>query len=93
MITIIRKVELGENNETITTDVGYTTDKSLIDSINENYDSSLGKFFGENLTKLDNNVVSISDFFNVTSFVHRATTKVSNLEGLDLLEITNVNQL
>ena len=93
MITIIRKVELGENNETITTDVGYTTDKSLIDSINENYDSSLGKFFGENLTKLDNNVVSISDFFDVTSFVHRATTKVSNLEGLDLLEITNVNQL
>ena len=93
MITIIRKVELGENNETITTDVGYTTDKSLIDSINIDYDSSLGKFFGENLTKLDNNVVSISDFFDVTSFVHRATTQVSSLEGLDLSEITNINQL
>lgn len=93
MITIIRKVELGENNETITTDVGYTTDKSLIDSINIDYDSSLGKFFGENLTKLDNNVVSISDFFDVTGFVHRATTQVSSLEGLDLSEITNVNQL
>jgi len=93
MITIIRKVELGENNETITTDVGYTTNKSLIDSINIDYDSSLGKFFGENLTKLDNNVVSISDFFDVTSFVYRATTQVSSLEGLDLSEITNVNQL
>ena len=41
----------------------------------------------------DVDLVKLSDFFDVTSFVHRATTKVSNLEGLDLLEITNINQL
>ena len=46
MITIISKIELEGTDNLKYTDVGYTTDTSVINEINEAYDSTLGKFIG-----------------------------------------------
>ena len=93
MITIISKIELEGTDNLNYTDVGYTTDVSLINEINEAYDVSLGVFLGENRTKLEIGEVSISTFFSGVSYVNEARTEVESLEGLSLIEITNVNQL
>ena len=93
MITIISKIELEGTDNLNYTDVGYTTDISVINEINEAYDSTLGKFLGENRTKLEIGEVSISAFFSGVSYVNEARTEVENVDTLSLIEITNVNQL
>ena len=93
MITIISKIELEGTDSLKYTDVGYTEDISIINQINEDYDSTLGKFLGENRTKLTLGEVSISTFFSGVSYVNEARTEVETVEGLNLSEITNINQL
>tara|TARA_R110002072_G_C7665074_1_gene509971 strand:+ start:273 stop:554 length:282 start_codon:yes stop_codon:yes gene_type:complete len=93
MITIISKIELEGTDNLNYTDVGYTTEVGLINEINEAYDVSLGVFLGENRTKLEIGEVSISTFFSGVSYVNEARTEVESVEGLSLIEITNVNQL
>lgn len=93
MITIISKIELEGTDSLKYTDVGYTQDISIINQINEDYDSTLGKFLGENRTKLTLGEVSISTFFSGVSYVNEARTEVETVEGLNLSEITNINQL
>lgn len=93
MITIISKIELEGTEDLKYTDVGYTTEVSLINEINEAYDSSLGVFLGENRTKLMIGEVSIATFFSGVSYVNEARTEVETVEGLNLSEITNINQL
>ena len=93
MITIISKIELEGTDNLKYTDVGYTTEVSLINQINEAYDVSLGVFLGENRTKLEIGEVSISTFFSGVSYVNEARTEVESVEGLSLIEITNINQL
>lgn len=92
MITIIEKIELGDNGEVVTTEVGYTENVFLINEININYDESMGEFVGRNRTNLENKVVSISTFFETTPFVHMACIS-TDVERPDLGEITNINQL
>ena len=93
MITIISKIELEGTDNLKYTDVGFTTDISVINEINEAYDSTLGKFLGENRTKLEIGEVLISAFFNGVSYVNEARTEVENTDELNLSEIININQL
>tara|TARA_B110000858_G_C17721505_1_gene435468 strand:- start:227 stop:508 length:282 start_codon:yes stop_codon:yes gene_type:complete len=93
MITIISKIELEDNNSLKYTDIGHTEDINIINQINEDYDITLGKFLGENRTKLELNLLSVSSFFSETSYVNEARTQVENIEGLGLIEVTNINQL
>ena len=93
MITIISKIELEGADNLKYTDVGYTTEVSLINEINEAYDVSLGAFLGENRTKLELGEVLISTFFSGFSYVNEARIEVDSVEGLNLSEITNINQL
>ena len=93
MITIISKIELEGTDNLKYTDVGYTQDEAIINQINEDYDSTLGKFIGENRTKLGLGEVSISTFFATTQYVNEAATQVDNVDGLGLIQINNINQL
>tara|TARA_B100001094_G_scaffold149991_1_gene145141 strand:- start:654 stop:935 length:282 start_codon:yes stop_codon:yes gene_type:complete len=93
MITIISKIELEGTDNLKYNDVGYTEDVTIINQINESYDSTLGKFIGENRTKLTLGEVSISTFFATTEYVNEAATQTDSIEGLGLIEITNINQL
>jgi len=93
MVTIISKIELEGVDNLNYSDVGYTTDASIINEINEQYDATLGAFLGENRTKLEIGEISISTFFANTSYVNEARTEVENIEGLGLLEVNNINEL
>jgi len=93
VITIISKIELEGTDNLKYSDVGYTTDVDVINEINEDYDSTLGKFLGENRTKLEIGEVLISAFFDGVSYVNEARTEVENTDQLNLSEIININQL
>ena len=93
MVTIISKIELEGNDNLNYSDVGYTSDQAIINQINEDYDATLGKFLGENRTKLELGEVSISTFFASTSYVNEARAQVEDVADLGLIEITNINQL
>ena len=77
----------------IYSDYGTTTDESIVNQINEDYDATLGKFLGENRTKLNIGEVSVSTFFETTSFVYEARTQVDNVDDLGLNAISNFNEL
>jgi len=93
MITIISKIELEGTDGLKYTDVGHTQEVDVINQINEDYDASLGKFLGENRTKLELGTVSVSSFFADFPFVHEARTQVENSEDLGLIEVTDIDQL
>jgi hypothetical protein len=93
MYYIISKIELEGADNLIYSDYGTTTDENIVNQINEDYDSTLGAFLGENRTKLQLGIVSVSTFFETTSFVYEARTEVDNIEGLNVLNVTDLNQL
>jgi len=93
MVTIISKIELEGTDNLKYTDVGYTDDQAIINQINEDYDATLGKFLGENRTKLEIGEVSVSTFFESTSYVNEARATVEDVSDLGLTEITNINEL
>jgi hypothetical protein len=93
MITIISKIELGDNNTLILTDVGYTTDVNIISDINQSYDNTLGIFIAQNRTKLELGETFISSFFVDIDYINEARIQVDTIEGLNLIEIININQL
>jgi hypothetical protein len=90
---IISKIELEGTDNLKYTDIGYTSDINVANEINEDYDSTLGKFLGENRTKLGLGLVSVSTFFNGVDSVNEARTEVESVDGLGISEITNINQL
>ena len=93
MITIISKIELEGTDNLKYTDVGYTDDQTIINQINEDYDATLGKFLGENRTKLEIGEVSVSTFFASTSYVNEARATIEDASDLGLIQITDINQL
>jgi len=90
MITVIEKIE-EEGGQLNFTPVGFTQDQDLINEINEAYDSTLGKFLGENRTKLELGLITISAFFDVTPSVNEARTQQENTDGLR--ELKSINEL
>ena len=93
MITIISKIELEGTDNLKYTDIGHTQDVNIINQVNEDYDASLGKFLGENKTKIELGIVSVSTFFANTPFVNEARTQVDDVDSLGLVEVTDINQL
>lgn len=90
---IISKIELEGENNLKYTDIGYADNMDVVNEINEQYDSTLGAFIGENRTKLQINEVLISTFFETTQYVNEARTEIDDVEGLNLIKITNITEL
>ena len=93
MYYIISKIELEGSDNLKYSDYGTTTDESIVNQINEDYDATLGKFLAENRTKLNIGEISVSVFFETTSVVYEARTVVDNVEDLGLNAISNFNEL
>lgn len=93
MITIISKIELEGSDSLKYTDIGHTEDNEVINQINEDYDSTLGAFLGANQTKLELGIVLLSSFFANYDFVYEARTQVTTIEGLGLIQVSDINQL
>jgi hypothetical protein len=93
MYYIISKIELDGTDSLKYSDYATTEIDEVAIQINEDYDATLGKFLAENRTKLNIGEVSVSTFFETTSFVYEARTQVENVDDLNLLSITDFNQL
>ena len=61
--------------------------------MNEAYDASFGLFLGENRTKLELGIVSVSTFFASTPSVNEARTEVDDVDGLALSKVLSINEL
>jgi hypothetical protein len=88
--TIIHKVEY-VTDKVVFTPIGYTTNTTDINTINSDYDSTLGAWIDTNKSALEAASKNISEFFAGTSYVHVARTEASNTTGLS--EITDINSL
>lgn len=86
MYTIISKIEY--SGGVIYTPIGYTTDSTFINTINTDYQSSLGNWIETNKAALESGAVNTSEFFVDTPIVHSAMTTSSSVEGLT--EITEL---
>ena len=91
---IIFKIEKVPNHNALqSTEYGYTEDTNLADEINEDYDQTFGTFLAFNQTKLQKNLVNVSDFFDNTPFVYQATSMSDDIEGMNLIKISNISEL
>ena len=90
---VISKIELEGTDSLKSTDVGYTDDIDVVNEVNEAYDASFGLFLGENRTKLELGIVSVSTFFASTPSVNEARTEVDDVDGLGLSEVLSINEL
>lgn len=90
---VISKIELEGTDSLKSTDVGYTDDINVVNEVNEAYDASFGLFLGENRTKLELGIVSVSTFFASTPSVNEARTEVEDVDGLGLSEVLSINEL
>ena len=90
---IISKIELEGTDSLKSTDVGYTDDVNVVNEVNEAYDASFGLFLGENRTKIELGIVSVSTFFALTPSVNEARTEVDDVDGLGLSEVLSINEL
>jgi len=94
MITIITKIELETVDTLKHTEFAYTTDTSIIDQVNQDYDIGLGVYLAQNRTGLENSSITIDGFFTGgTTYVYEARMIVDTVEGLGLVEITDINDL
>ena len=89
---IVNKIENVREKLTFT-EVGYITDINDCFAINDKYESTLGQWFTENIEGLSSGSVTISDFFDVTPYVHNAKDEISSIEESDLVEITDIKTL
>ena len=84
MYTIINKMEY--TDQILYTPIGYTTDQTIIDQINLEYENTFHAWINENKIDLENGSISISLFFETTPIVYNADTTVNYIENL--IEIT-----
>ena len=61
---VISKIELEGEENLKYTDVGYAENIDIVNIINEDYDSTLGAFIGENRTKLQLGEINFIPFYH-----------------------------
>lgn len=96
MYAVINKITLGPGpGEYQFTEIGYTSDFSLKDEINDEYDLSMGAYIENNTEGLVSGEIDISAFFteNNLEYVYIANTEVYDESELKGIEITSVKQL
>ena len=94
MIVFITKITSEGDGDGFSQEVvGQTKDLALVKTINEDYDSKLGKFIGENLTKLEHNEITYKSLFEAYNVIYEARQTFSGTEENSYPEITNINQL
>jgi hypothetical protein len=92
MYIIVNRIEL-INNEVKFTPVGYITSENDANTINTNYENSLGIWLKNNVTELTNGTKSISEYFALNPIVYSAYQETTNISGMGLSLINNINNI
>lgn len=82
MFTIINEIGMVDG-QIVYNQLGYTLSTDNINTININYDNTLGVWIETNKEELEAGTKDISEFFEVTPSILIARTIVSNNEGLN----------
>lgn len=91
MYTIINKIEY--NTGVVYTPVGYIVNNPQLElDINLIY-QNFEDWVNENKTDLENETIDISAFFINTSHVYSVNYHTDNIEGFNINEIKNINEL
>jgi hypothetical protein len=88
--TVINKVEY-VTDKVVFIPIGYTTNTTDINTINSDYDSTLGAWIDTNKSALEAASKNISEFFGGTSYVHVAREVTNYTDGMT--EITDISGL
>ena len=89
---IVNRIENVREKLTFT-EIGYITDINDCAAINDEYESTLGQWFTDNMEGLTDGSVTLNDFFDVTPYVHNAKDTTNYIEGSGLVEITDITTL
>lgn len=92
MYNIISKIEI-INNEMKSTEIGFSTDQTLVDEINNIYYQPYEDWIIANREDLENQNIDIKSFFETTPVVYSANHFTTCIEGMELTEITNINEI
>jgi hypothetical protein len=88
---IVSKVECIGGKVTYTPIKYIQNNESLCNTINSDYDSTLGDWVETNKTELEAGTKQVSEFFDTTPIVHFAREYSSTNQ--DLTELTDINEL
>lgn len=89
MYTIVNKIEYDIVSGVVYTPLYYISEDNtsgLVESINTDYDNSLGVWIEDNITDLESGVKDIEEFFITESIVYVARTISSTTQSLTELE-------
>lgn len=89
MYTIVNKIEYDIVSGVVYTPLYYISEDNtsgLVESINTDYDNSLGVWIEDNITDLESGVKDIEEFFITEPIVYVARTISSTTQSLTELE-------
>ena len=92
MYCIVNKIEF-INNNVVYTPVGYLTNMVDCESINNKFENTYNQWIIDNKTDLENNNISISQFFDTTPVVYLAEQRTESVEGMNLNEILDTSEM
>ena len=92
MYNIISKIEF-INGTVEHTPIGYTINVSDYNSINSNYESTLGDWLRTNKTDLESGNIPVSDYFNNNPICYVAYQQTNNIDDMNLTEITDIQNM
>tara|TARA_R110000744_G_scaffold23126_2_gene58773 strand:- start:650 stop:934 length:285 start_codon:yes stop_codon:yes gene_type:complete len=89
MYTIVNKIEYDIVSGVVYTPLYYISEDNtsgLVESINTDYDNSLGVWIEDNITDLESGVKDIEEFFITEPIVYVARTNSTTTQSLTELE-------
>lgn len=89
---IVNRIELVDG-EVKHTPVGYVTDENDCNTLNSNYESTLGDWLRNNISGLENGTTLLSEYFNVTPINYNAYQTTTNIDGMGLSLINDINNI
>ena len=89
---IVNKLEF-LNNKLVYTPIGYLTNMTDCDIINNNFEATFVSWVKTNKSYLEAGIMSISSFFETTPVVYSANHMTTSVEDMGLVEINNINEL
>ena len=92
MYYIINEIEIIDE-ELKYTPIGYTLNEEDRDTLNANYDNTLGMWLKLNVYELSTGIKHISDYFTTSDVIYSANTQTTSIEGMGLTEIIDISEL
>jgi hypothetical protein len=89
---IINKVHV-INGGVVHTPIGFTLNINDVDTLNNNFDNTLGVWINANKSDLEQGIIQPTVFFESIPEVFYARQRTTDISGMNLNEITDITAL